>query len=193
MDKIKQYLEAKVSDTFFFEEIYNSQDLQSILDNENDIPPYTNNGSLLLFLLSGNTKDLRFIINAKDALKQFLQKNKIDFHYSEKNREIYNLILDVQPKWLDVQPDFFSDIIKNYNGENKKEIKEQMKERIQDSFISIKSKPKWLQNPNWPIEDGEPLIFIGELDMSDILHDTSKVFIFYSKKSQRFQCIKQSN
>jgi len=192
MEIVKQYLEAKIPDTIFWEELYKNKDLQNILESEKSIPPYTNHGSLLLYLLSGNIKDIRFIICAKDALSQFLQKNGVEFCYSEKESEIYNLILDVQPKWLDVQIEYFSDITKNYNGSNKKEIKELIKNKIKKDFISIKAPPKWVQNPEWPIEKGRPLIFIGELDISHLLHDISKVFVFYNHNEQTFKCIKQS-
>jgi hypothetical protein len=192
MNTIKQYLESEISDEKFFEELYKNQELQNILDAESSVPPYTNDGTLLFFLLSGNIKDMRFIINAKDALREFLQKKGFEFNFSNNESEIYNLIMDVQPKWLDVESRYFSDITKNYKKDNKKEIKELIKNKIKNDFIYIKNPPKWIQSPNWPIEDGEPLIFIGELDMGNILHDTSKIYVFYNKTKNVFKNIKQS-
>jgi hypothetical protein len=193
LDFIKRYLEGELSDDIFFEGIYKDQELQNILEHEKDIPPYTNEGSLLQFLLiGGNAKKLEFIIDVKDVLRQFLVKKNVKFIYSEKSNDIYNILLKYQPKWLDINPEYFSTIIKNYNGKNKKEIKEEIREKIKNDFIYMKNPPKWLQSPNWPIENGQPLIFIGELDMGELLHDMSKVFIFYNKAKDTFSNIKQS-
>jgi len=192
MELIKQYLEDKISKEFFFEQLYLNKDLQERLDQENGIPPYTNDGSLLLYLISGNPKKHTFIVDSKDAMKKYLEKNDVKFNFSNASNEISNIILDVLPKWLDAPYDYFESITKQYQSTNKKEIKDILRKKIETDFISLKNKPKWIQAPNWPIENGIPLIFIGENDMSDINHDTTKVYVFFNKIKDIFICIKQS-
>jgi hypothetical protein len=192
MELIKQYIESKISNESFFEELYKNQELQKILDEEVTIPPYTKEGSLLLYLLSGDIKDVRFIINSKDALRQFFKKNNIAFQESKKEEELYSILLESQPKWLDAPIEYFSDIMKDYDGNNKIEIKNRIKEKIKDNFICINNKPQWLQSPSWPIEDRIPLVFIGELDMSEIMHDTSKVYVFFNTKKKTYTNVEQS-
>ena len=191
-DSIKNYLEDNMSDKSFFDILHSNQELQKCLEYEDDIPPYTNDGSLLHYLFFGNVKDLRFIINVRDALRQFLLKNDIKFEYSERSDDIYDIILKTQPKWLNVDPSFFSEICSDYNKKNKREIKSRIEDKIKKEFIYLKKYPQWLQAPNWPIENGKPLVFIGELDLSNISHDTTRVYVFYNSQNNSFINIKQS-
>ncbi len=77
-------------------------------------------------------------------------------------------------------------------GKNKIQIKQLIKEKIKKDFICLKKTPKWLQEPNWIIEKGIPLIFVGEHDISSMFDNTTKVYIFYNPKNDEFTCIKQS-
>lgn len=190
-DLIKQFVEEKISGDEFFNIFYNDDELQKQLEKETDIVPYTNCGSLFLYIATANIKLAPFILNIRDALKKYLIKNNISFIESNNFEKYYSLVSNSMPKWLNVSLDYFIDKINN-NKSNPKELKEQIKKIIERDFISLKNKPKWIQAPNWPIENGKPLIFIGEQDMSEISHDTTKVYVFFNRIENSFTCVKQS-
>lgn len=190
-DLIKQFVEEKISGDEFFNVFYNDVELQKQLEKETDIKPFTNCGSLFLFLATGNKNLSLFILESKEALEKYLSKNNIQFTQSNELDKLYSAISNSMPKWLNVSLDYFIDKIDN-NKSNPKELKEQIKKIIERDFISLKNKPKWLQAPNWPIENGKPLIFIGEQDMSEISHDTTKVYVFFNRTGNSFTCVKQS-
>ena len=88
MQTIVDFLEDRISAQAFFERLIGDKALQELLGAENSLPPYTNTGSLLVYLLEGRAEDLRFLINARDALRQFLVRAGVAFAHSTKLNEL---------------------------------------------------------------------------------------------------------
>ena len=66
------------------------------------------------------------------------------------------------------------------------------KKIIKEHFICMDKHPKWLQEPDWPIVDNIPAMFLGQLDISKLKHDTTYLYIFWDKKSDRYTEVIQS-
>jgi len=189
---IKDFLSEKTSAKNFFEQVYTNKELQHELEQENDINPFTKDGSLFIYLATIEPTQYQFIWDAKEALSKFLSKRDIEFNVENTEAKLYDIASKVTPKWLEPPVEYLRETIIKNEGLNDGELKRILKEKILSEFVFIKAFPKWLQSPNWPIENGIPLTFVGEIDISSIEHDTTKVFVFYDKKNSNFKNIKQS-
>ena len=195
MDKIKfitDYVEGYIEPIKFKDEIYNEPSYEKFFEDSNPIPPYTSNVyGIYLYLLEKNYNCMEDVINTKSLLSEYLffrgVKHKLDTNILDK----FNLISKIQPKWLYLQPDYINKLFSEAGNLNGKELTNWLKETILKRFIYTSVPPKWLQAPNWLIED-EPLIFIGQLDITKISHDNSQMYIFYSKLKNEFRIVTQS-
>jgi len=52
-----------------------------------------------------------------------------------------------------------------------KNVKKWLKERLIDQFKCISEKPRWMNVPQWPWCDGEPMIFIAQYDQKNQFED----------------------
>ena len=68
-----------------------------------------------------------------------------------------------------------------------------IKERLKEYFIYLDKPPKWIQGPDWPIRDGKPLIFIGQLpvDAPELFHDRGAAYLFYDPGKGDFETVAQ--
>ncbi len=189
---IKDFLSEKITIESFFEHIYSNEDLQAELEKEVNIKPFTNSGSLFLFLMEIDISNYGCIWDAKDALSKFLEKRGVEFEVRNTEAKLYELISGCTPRWLEPPVNYLKSFVEKNESLDKKELKALVKDKINEDFICLKGKPKWIQAPNWPIEDDQPLVYVGELDMTSISHDTTKVFVFFNKKKNSFTNILQS-
>lgn len=95
-------------------------------------------------------------------LKRWLDWFKIPYNKYLKYEEDYDYILDIQPSWLDIGDDqgIFDKII----AECPKDLSKTKriawgKARIKELFKYDKTYPRWIQDPEWPIINGKPLVF----------------------------------
>ena len=94
---------------------------------------------------------------------EFLKYFKIPFNDCyNRYREQYLYLLDIQPSWLDIVDDqgIFDKII----AECPKDLSKTKriawgKARIKELFKYDKTYPRWIQDPEWPIINGKPLVF----------------------------------
>ena len=48
-------------------------------------------------------------------------------------------------------------------------------------FRSVENPPEWIQEAEWPVEDGIPMVFLGQVPISrsaGLFHDDAAVFVF---------------
>lgn len=95
-------------------------------------------------------------------LCEWLKYHNIAFVSFLKYKEDYNFILDIQPSWVDIIDDqgIFDKII----AEVPKDLSKTKrilwgKNKIKEVFKYDKTYPRWIQDPEWPIINGTPLIF----------------------------------
>jgi len=53
-------------------------------------------------------------------------------------------------------------------------------------YVSIAEPPCWLQNPEWPYHNAEPMVFVGQLARNADetgLHDEAAFFVFWDRVS----------
>ena len=73
VDQIKSYLDGKTKIAAFYDTVTKDKQLQAYIEQAADIPPYTNDGDLLLYGLNQNPAAVAPDIKIKDALAKFLK------------------------------------------------------------------------------------------------------------------------
>jgi len=49
-----------------------------------------------------------------------------------------------------------------------------------------------LQSPQWVYKKEEPLLFVTQVDITEIRHDTTQLFIFLDDENNKFHLVEQS-
>jgi hypothetical protein len=111
--------------------------------------------------------------------------------------EIYKILVEVS-KDFGIDPSvslesevFFRELLNGYDGLfNKKDITTWLQLKLSEKFIALRERPKWIQSANWPFHNGNPMVFVGQIDLSivqdeisRIYHDDTSLFIFISRGS----------
>lgn len=134
------------------------------------------------------------LVNSEGILEDFLQKAGVQFRPAKRFGSLYALILQAVPEYLDPPLEFMIEKVVpsdgNWSDAQKKKI---IKERLQQYFKCVDKPPKWIQSPDWPIRDGKPLVFIGQLsiDAPELFHDRGAVYLFYDPDNGGFETVPQ--
>jgi len=72
------------------------------------------------------------------------------------------------------------------------ELKTWFKNEFRERFRFLSAAPKWVQSPCWPLHDGVPLVFLGQLSARGLLHDDSQVCVFMHPDSAEIVTLVQS-
>lgn len=167
---------------------------EKLFENSPPIPPYTQShghGMLYYYLIERNFDNVGDLLNVQDCLVQFLQKSGFAVTPSKDINTLHSLTLKAQPSWLRAPEEYVSRLLKDKDGTDAEKLS-YLKEVLREKFKYMKKPPKWLQSPEWPIHDGIPLVFIGQLDVSGLYHDSSQVYVFFDNERRTFHEVVQS-
>lgn len=167
---IVDYVEGAIPISVFQEKFMSDIDLQRTLRKKLDkkymfLSSY--NYSLYEYLL----QDFQFAKQDWDNIKRrcilqevlqaFLDNFGISYTPYAKYSEEYIFLLNIQPSWVDIDDDSLVssivDSIPNDLSRNQRVLIG--KKKIKELFKYTKTYPRWLQNPEWPIINGKPLVF----------------------------------
>ena len=79
IDIIKNYLEGSLSPQDFQKELYNNKDIENLLSEETQIPPYTNSQNAFLYLIGIDILLPSGEVNSKGLLSKLLTKKNVSF------------------------------------------------------------------------------------------------------------------
>jgi hypothetical protein len=189
------FVEGRLSAPAFEQKVYYDAELERLLTDESlhwrktyiKTNPYD-------FLIGLNYADPRGVLDAHGAVEFFLKYKAIPFQKASVYEDYYNLLLEAQPGWLDVDIKYLQDqILAKANGRQGGELKEWLRSHLTERFRYHKEPPKWIQSPAWPISDNEPLYFLGQITIEDceLFHDTTTVYVFLDTKSGETKTVMQ--
>lgn len=186
-------VEGKLSSERFKNELYSNKELEHVLSENVRIARYIDNaGGLFLYLLSLDLDSPAGKLNLISSLSLFLEAKGITFVACKEAEKNFDLLLKIQPKWLNIPDDYLKKLVSCNKNVSGKELEKTLKLTIKEKFRYLKKPPKWLQSAHWPIEENEPLIFVDQVDVSKLSHDEAQLYIFYNEKTGAFITIKQS-
>ncbi|BCA63085.1 hypothetical protein HMP09_2319 [Sphingomonas sp. HMP9] len=192
IDHIKRYLAGKTALDSFYDTPTNDRDLQAYLEQVTDIPPYTNDGDLLLYILNQNPAAAAADVNIKDALSKLLNGLSVEHQLDMASSSRYELVFDATPAWLSLPETYVTMLLATVSETGRRAARiTAIKSNISEDFRYLKSSPKWLQEPAWMFTGDRPSIFIGQLDLADLLHDIAQVYMFFDAEDQVFSTVTQ--
>ena len=177
---IREFVAGTMSPDEFRIKLYTNNAFEALLTNDPHLPKsgYIK-GSVYQFLLEQDFDDPGGLLNIQGALQEFMNRNAISYMATREYSELFDIILTAQPKWLQVQTKFVQEkMLPASNGKKAKELKAWLREEFLRRFRFAKKPPKWIQSPNWPINENGPLVFIGQLDGDNYFHDTAAIYVF---------------
>lgn len=180
---ILSVVEGGIEAREFENRLYSSKEMEELLPSE-----------LYLTLISMNYGNQFSISHVHRELEQYLDQEGIEYTSSSKYDEKIELLYKAQPRWLDLEPtDYSGQLLEGIPTElGKKEAVSWLKQEILKRFKVAKKPPSWLQEPNWPIENNIPLVFMGQLKIDTFFHDTTCIYVFYNQESGETRNVIQS-
>lgn len=169
---LKQFAEYTLPTREFENILYNDPDLKELLETK--LPQtYSLSGSYLYLLAVdyGNLREVNF--KARGRVEEILRFLKVPFQATrDKANGNEGLIQSCLPSYatLDehLQTYIIQSILPKIKALNlpKNEEKSLLKEEIIQLFPYDRKPPKWIDNSEWPIVNGKPLYFLGQLQPS---------------------------
>ncbi|MDR0997322.1 MAG: hypothetical protein LBL69_06645 [Zoogloeaceae bacterium] len=180
-EMIISFVEGRMLPAEFEQLLFSQEALKKELANGDfDIMPYADRGELYQFLIEKNYNSVTELWDIHDALSIFLHKNGIEFKASDLYEQQGKMLLKIQPSWVDMPGWYFSVLLDENREKSGKELELSLRKAIKEKFKFMNKPPKWLQSPAWPIVDGHPMLFIAQIDLSKIRHDTAFAYLFHS-------------
>lgn len=191
-EKIIEYLEGRMPLSEFYTQVLYDEVLQTFLEQDASIPPYTNLGNLFLYIMDEDVSEPATDINLRDALSKLLTALGVEHQTDTSSLETYGLALDASPTWLSLPESYIKTLIAGFETlGDKREKLAFAKGKIAKDFRYLKKPPKWLQSPSWPFDGEAPLVFVGQLDASDLAHDTAQIYVFFNPRDRGIQTVMQ--
>lgn len=100
--------------------------------------------------------------------------------------------IDVQPSYVSIDDeDFFNSIVALIPIElTTTQKKKWLKEKIKSLFKCDDKPPRWIQDPEWPIIDGKPLVF--KRQTKELKNDERVYYTFYNTETGKETVVMQS-
>lgn len=179
----KQFVEGEVELQEVLDSLYKSKEAEDFLKSLDPVSPYSdlyfNNYDYLISLSSSNNNDC---IDAQDFLFKLLSSQGVLAEKSDMYIKLGRLLATAIPKQVNPSVHWIKERLGECGERSNSEIKDYIKKSIANDFKYIDKPPKWLQEPNWPIIDGRPGVFMGQKKNSS-KHDVAFDYFFKSQLS----------
>ncbi len=127
-------------------------------------------------------------------------KMMIDFSSDIPEHDLY-LLLDLgkkhgfDPLSSADSEQYFADLLQHCNVTGDKR-KKYLESKISEDFKFNVDVPRWIQDPEWPFDEGKPMLFVGQIEL-EINRDgnrfTNVFYVFWSMKTGETTTICQSD
>jgi hypothetical protein len=147
-----------------------------------------------LKLLEQERNTLGGLVNTEGFIEEFLTLAEVVYKPARRYGKVYDLILSTLPNYIAPPIEFLIEkIVPTDDGLSDSKKKQIIKERLSNTFQFAGKPPKWLQSSEWPIENGAPLFFIGQLKISvpKFFHDEGMAYLFYNAENGEYETITQ--
>ncbi|HZZ79527.1 MAG TPA: hypothetical protein VFE62_13480 [Gemmataceae bacterium] len=134
------------------------------------------------------------LVNSEGIIENFLRQAEVSFQAVKRFGSLHRLILAALPAYLDPPMEFLVEkIVPADDAMSETQKKKVIKERLKEYFKCAEKPPKWIQNADWPIRDGKPLFFVGQLaiNASELFHDKGAVYVFFDPAKGSFETVAQ--
>jgi len=175
------FVEGRMSFEIFWQNYLTNKGYKKLLDdkkpNENTV--YGKNDTINQSMSFHKWETAFGKLNAHNYIVRYLQYYNIACVPTTTYRENYKFRQAIQPSYISIEDeDYLNTIISTAPTDlSQTQQKKWLKERIKELFRYDKSPPRWIQDPEWPIINGKPLVFKGQT--KDDPSDERVWYIFY--------------
>ncbi len=193
---LKKFVEGKISDRDFEQQIYTNKTLEKLLSDSviNWHGTYLQSTNVFLYISEQNFSTAPGILNVHGAIQMFLSKIGEQALPTAKYYEDYEVITGTSPKYIDADSEFIKKhILPADRTLSKADQKKYIRQRYTELFKFQIKPPRWIQNPEWPVKNGKPLFFLGQIEIknSELFHDNGAVYLFADTETKAIETIKQ--
>jgi hypothetical protein len=190
---IKAFVAGEMSPAEFRDQLYADEGFEAFLANDPHLRPgnYVH-GSVYHFLLEQDLDDPGGALSAQGALTDYMDRNGIPYVRTSRYKDLYDLILQAQPHWLDVDSRYVQDhILPDAGARTGDELREWLRAEFLERFRYVTEPPDWIHSPEWPIGENGPLVFLGQLDINHYFHDAATAYVFHDPVSGTCETVLQ--
>lgn len=176
---LKFYAEGSISVYDFWDEFNNNDDLKDLIYKDKLLPIKNKP-----FLYEDINLDLLYHrCEIFRVVKCYFLRRNIAINFYNEDELIYKEILDIIPSYVDVGSVWFYDnIIKQCSYSiGTKERKEYLLKCVKNRYRYVNKPPKWLHDPEWPIGEGGPLIFISQKGNPNSINCNEIKYLFHDE------------
>lgn len=190
-DVLIAFVEGSMDILEFERFFFLSNEMEPFLKAIDSIPEYVDEVDLYQYLIRRNFKSPGDAVTIHSLFAWILEQLGVPCKPTKHYERLYDVLLKVQPKWLDVPSEYLSQFGKAFQEMSKGEFKKFVSERLRNDFCYEKTPPKWIQNPTWPMANGVPLKFLDQKKI-DSQHDETWCYRFSNGKTGEIISIFQS-
>ena len=188
---LKSYVEGEIYLQELQHILIKNPQIENFLKLSEEIAPYSNiSNTNFDYIISLNPKNNDDCLNAQDLISQLLSNINVQHEFSNKYEKISKIKSKVQPKWLDIDMKLFGELLKEAGGMDEKHLISWIKNKILEKYRYENKPPKWIQNPEWPIEGIHPLKFIDQTEIKN-KHDIEWEYKFLNESTGDIKIITQ--
>ncbi|MDJ0276732.1 hypothetical protein QLH51_07990 [Sphingomonas sp. 2R-10] len=191
IEDIKSFVEGRMSAKELYEKAASNPDAEDLFEGFS-AKPYTNDGSLYLYIISQNYDKPDTNVNLQDVLPKFLDWKGVSYSGDNSALQEYELILKAMPSWLNPPEFYIKKLQDKIQGNDAKQARSIIKDEIKRDFLYLGKPPKWLQSPSWIFNGEKPMIFVGQLSLDALKHDTSQLYVFINLEDDTTRSIVQT-
>ena len=193
LEHVRSYLQGETPLNAFYDAVLRDKDLQAYLEQDVNLPRHIEEDTLFLYVIKQEPDSIPADLNIKDALARFLAELGVEAGVDQSSMRNYELILDATPSWLVLPDQYATGLIDRLPQDCSRAARIKLaKEQIARDFRYLKRPPKWLQTAMWPCENGRPLMFVGQMDVGDLMHDDARLYVFFNAEGKAFHTLLQA-
>jgi len=202
IDTMKAFVSGQMSAEDFWKEFKASETIRNILINDEEKwekEKATESGSAWFSTTQSVYENVKNIKSYKDSerlhwiVRKYILRNQIPVNIDNFYSDRFDFLINIQPDWLDVENEEFliNEIINKIPGDIKTKSQKirWCKDKIKEYFKYDKTPPRWIQNPEWPIVDGRPLVFKSQSRERE--DDEQVCFYFYDPDTKQETVVTQ--
>jgi hypothetical protein len=141
-----------------------------------------------------NRTSLGGLVNSEGIIEQFLRQADVPCQPVKRYGNLYSLMLTAMPSYADPPIEFIIEKILPADDTLSDAAKKKLiKQRAKELFRYTDKPPRWIQGADWPIRDGRPLVFVGQIaiDAPELFHDKGTVYVFFEPGGRGFETVAQ--
>lgn len=160
---MKEFVEGKMPVQDFKYHFDNNPIVKKTLNTDpNRVPNIAFGYNLIPYLEKLDTETISGAYSLFELIKQFLNRNAYICIPTDIYSQKYTFILKIQPSWLDITDEnFLQEKVLSEIPEGLSETKQinWCKTKLKELFKYENKPPRWVQEAEWPIVNGKPLVF----------------------------------